>query len=58
MPMRDASNEKQHKPAYQRKNPRSAEQQAEERQAKNARRPKQRWLGLDSETGFGLGWTR
>ncbi len=31
---------------------------AEQNQARNAKRPKQRFLGIDTQTGMGLGWTR
>lgn len=42
--MKDSINEKQKKPAYQRKNPRAAEEFAERKRAKNAARPKQEYV--------------
>ena len=56
--MKDESNAKQKKAHRYRKNGASREQQAKERFAHNAARPKQRFLGVDSITGRGLGWTR
>jgi hypothetical protein len=48
----------QKKPSYQRKNPRSNDLYIERKQARNQTRPKQRFLGIDPQTGLGLGWTR
>jgi hypothetical protein len=48
----------QKKKAYERKNPRAHDLFVERKQEKNALRPKQRFLGINSQTGFGLGWTR
>lgn len=56
--MKDEQNIKQKKRAYERKNPRSNDLFIERKQARNASRPKQRFLGVDPETGLGLGWTR
>jgi hypothetical protein len=56
--MKDEQNIKQKKHAYQRKNPRMNDLFIERKQARNTARPKQRFLGIDSQTGLGLGWTR
>jgi hypothetical protein len=48
----------QKKPSYQRKNPRSHDLYVERKQARNQARPKQQFLGIDSQTGLGLGWIR
>lgn len=56
--MRDEQNVKQKKHAYQRKNPRAHELFVQRKQERNAARPKQRFLGVDPQTGLGLGWAR
>jgi hypothetical protein len=48
----------QKKPSYQRKNPRSHDLYVERKQARNQARPKQQFLGVNIQTGLGLGWTR
>jgi hypothetical protein len=56
--MRDEQNSKQKKSHRYRKNGASREQREKTRFEKNQARPKQRFLGIDTQTGLGLGWTR
>jgi hypothetical protein len=51
----DAKQKKSHR---ERKNYRGQKDYTDRKQARNAARPKQRFLGVDEETGLGLGWAR
>lgn len=49
---------KQKKSHREKKNYRGHKDYIDRKQAHNAARPKQQFLGIDEETGLGLGWAR
>lgn len=51
----DGKREKSHR---EKKNYRGAREYADRKAARNAARPKQRFLGINPDTGKGLGWER
>jgi hypothetical protein len=53
--MNEGKREKSHR---EKKNYRGHLDYVKRKQARNQARPKQRFLGIDEETGLGLGWTR
>lgn len=53
--MNEGKREKSHR---EKKNYRGHADYLKRKEARNAARPKQRFLGIDPETGKGLGWER
>lgn len=53
--MNEGKREKSHR---EKKNYRGHLDYLKRKRERNAARPKQRFLGIDSETGLGLGWER
>jgi nitroreductase len=54
----DGRGSKREKSHREKKNWRGHAEYKERKKVRNAKRPAQRFLGVDEETGLGLGWTR